>query len=64
MNNPFLENLKEALDSEGKSLSQEDQELLLRDSESTEGLSDKEKESINIITHSLFKSFFNNTKEL
>jgi len=62
MSNPFLENVKEALASEGESLPQEDQELLLQDSESIKGLSDKEKESINIITRALFKNFFDNVK--
>ncbi len=62
MDNPFLETVKEALNGEGEFLSQEDLDLLLRDPESIDELSDKEKESINVITRSLFKSFFNNAK--
>lgn len=62
MNNPFLEIVKEALKSEGKALSQEDQKLLLRDSELTVDLSDNEKEVLSFVSELLFRNFFNNVK--
>lgn len=62
MDNPFLETLKEALASEGKTLSQEDRKLLLRDSESTVALSDNEKEILSFVNGLLFRNFFSNVK--
>lgn len=62
MNNPFLETVKEAVASEGKSLSQEGQKLLLRDSESTVALSDNEKEILSFVNDLLFRNFFSNVK--
>jgi len=62
MNNPFLEIVKEALANEGKSLSQEDQELLLRESESKTALTDNEKKVLSFINILLFRNFFSNVK--
>ncbi|MFH1875900.1 MAG: hypothetical protein ABH865_03335 [Candidatus Omnitrophota bacterium] len=62
MNTPFLETVKEALASEEKSLLQENQELLLRDSESTVVLSVNEKEVLSFVNELLFRHFFSNVK--
>ena len=62
MRNPFLENIEEALNSEGKSLSQEHLELLLRQSESITALRDNEKKVLSFINDLLFRNFFNNIK--
>ena len=62
MNNPFLDIVKEALATEGESLSQEEQKLLLRDSESTAALSNNEKEFLSSVNDLLLRNFFNNVK--
>ncbi len=62
MNNPFLDIVKEAFINEGKSLSQEDQKLLLRDSESTLAWNDNENEVLSLVNKLLFRYFFSNVK--
>jgi len=62
MNSPFLEIVQKVLTGEGKSLSQEDQKLLLRDSESTVALSINEKEVLSFVNELLFRNFFDNVK--